>query len=315
MNVRSPFVYSDDNKRYHTLAYHDRHVHGRRLWKAVLDGGCTCPNLDGTCGTGGCAFCDGGSGAFTQPLPLAEQLGLEAARIRCRAPDAGIVAYFQPHTNTYAPLPRLREMYETALAYPGVVGLAVGTRPDCLPPDVLDLLSEMHARTRLTVELGLQTVHGRTAEEFGRGYGYDVFLRSYAALQARGIRTCVHLINGLPGETADDMVETARVLGQLRPQAVKLQLLHILVGTRYADAYRRGEIVPLTQAQYLDILVRQLEVLPPETVIERVTGDGEKARLLAPLWSMDKRSTLGGLDKAQVLAGSWQGKAFREDVP
>ncbi len=306
----NPFPYSDDNKRYHTLYYHNRQKFGGRVYKAVLNGGFTCPNIDGTKGTGGCAFCDGGSGAFTHPAPLSEQLRLEMERIRRRDPEARAIAYFQVHTNTYAPVPRLRELFEEALAFPGICGLSVGTRPDCLPEEVLDYLSELHARTHLTVELGVQTVHDRTAEDFNRGYAYEEFLQSYRNLQARGIRTCLHIINGLPGETAEDMLETARQLGSLRPQAVKLQLLHILEGTDFAGRFRRGELTTMTQEDYIRTVVRQLEYFPPETVIERVTGDGEKAKLLAPLWSMDKIRTLGGIDKCQKQTDSWQGRRF-----
>ena len=306
--MTNPFPYSDDNKRYHTLYYHNKHTFGGRVYKAVLDGGFTCPNLDGTKGTGGCAFCDGGSGAFTKPLPIAGQLELEMHRIRRKVLDAKAIAYFQVHTNTYAPVSRLRELYEEALEFPGIIGLSIGTRPDCLPEDVLDYLAELNSRTYLTVELGVQTVHDRTAQRFGRGYDFAEFLQGYEALQKRSIRTCLHLINGLPGENAPDMLESARILGELRPQAVKLQLLHILQGTKYAELWRQGDIPELSQEAYMDIVVKQLEFFPPETVIERVTGDGEKAKLLAPLWSMDKISTLGGIDKLQAELNTWQGK-------
>ncbi len=306
----NPFPYSNDNKRYHTLYYHNKQNFGGRIYKAVLNGGFTCQNLDGTKGFGGCAFCDGGSGAFTKAAPLSEQLRLEMERIRCRVPDARAIAYFQVHTNTYAPVPRLRELFEEALAHPHICGISIGTRPDCLPHDVLDYLAELNSRTYLTVELGIQTVHDRTAEDFGRGYSFSEFLQSYERLQALGIRTCLHIINGLPCESMEDMIETARILGKLRPQAVKLQLLHILRGTRFAERFERGEIIPMTQEDYIETVVRQLECFPPETVIERVTGDGEKAKLLAPLWSMDKIRTLGGIDKRQRELDSWQGKCF-----
>lgn len=308
----NPFPYSDDNKRYHTLYYHNRHTFGSRIYKAVLDGGMTCPNLDGTKGWGGCAFCEGGSGAFTHPLPLAEQLKLEMRRIRSRDMHARAIAYFQVHTNTYAPARHLRDLYESALSYPGICGLSVGTRPDCLPDDVLSLLSELNHRTYLTVELGVQTVHDATASAFGRGYDFQTFLESYKQLQSLGIRTCLHIINGLPGEELSHMLETARVLGKLHPQAVKIQLLHILGGTRYADLYRQGKIKVMEQNAYIETAARQLELFPPETVVERITGDGEKAKLIAPLWSMDKIRTLGGIDKFQVQENTWQGKAFQE---
>ena len=307
----NPFPYSDDNKRYHTLYYHNRHTFGGRVYKAVLDGGFTCPNLDGTKGTGGCAFCDGGSGAFTKSLPIGEQLTLEMQRIRRKVPDAQAIAYFQVHTNTYAPVSRLRGLYEEALAFPGIIGLTVGTRPDCLPADVLDYLSELNARTNLTVELGVQTVHDATAQSFGRGYDFAEFLQGYQVLQECGIRTCLHIINGLPGEDTVAMLETARILGELKPQAVKIQLLHILQDTRYAELWRQGKLPVLSQEDYISIVARQLEYFPPETVIERVTGDGEKAKLLAPLWSMDKISTIGGIDKRQAELDSWQGKHMR----
>lgn len=306
----NPFPYSYDNKRYHTLYYYNQQKFGGRIYKAVLDGGFTCPNLDGTKGHGGCAFCDGGSGAFTKPLPLPEQLRLEMERIHRKNPDAKAISYFQVHTNTYAPLPRLRELYEAALAHPDICGISIGTRPDCLPQDVLEYLAVLSRRTYLTVELGIQTAHDRTAEEFGRGYAFAEFLKSYEKLQSLGIRTCLHIINGLPDESMEDMIETARILGKLHPQAMKLQLLHILKGTRYAERFERGKIVPMTQENYIETVVKQLEYLPPETVIERVTGDGEKAKLLAPLWSMDKIRTLGGIDKRQREMDSWQGKRF-----
>lgn len=312
--MSNPFPFSDNNKRYHTLHYHNLHTFGGRIDKAVLDGGFTCPTLDGTKGFGGCAFCDGGSGAFTRTLPLREQLNAEAERLRRREarrsanPEVRMIAYFQAHTNTYAPVERLRSLYEEALAFPGVVGLSVATRPDCLPEEVLTLLAELNARTYLTVELGVQTVHDRTAEDFGRGYTLSEFLESYQKLQICGIRTCLHIINGLPGEGLPEMLETAQVLGELKPQAVKLQLLHILKGTRYEALWQSGALQAMTQADYIETVVRQLEYFPPETVIERVTGDGEKAKLLAPLWSMDKIRTLGGIDKRQAELDSWQSK-------
>ena len=309
MPQTSPFPYSDDNKRYHTLYYHNRHRFGGRVYKAVLDAGMTCPNLDGTCGTQGCAFCDGGSGAFTKPLPLSGQLSLEMQRIHRRDPEARVIAYFQVHTNTYAPTDTLRRLYEEALAFPGIVGLSIGTRPDCLPQPVLSLLADIAGRCALTVELGLQTVHDRTALDFGRGYPYAVFTDSYARLQALGIRTCIHLIDGLPGESREDMLETARRVGALHPQAVKISLLHILEGTAYARDYRAGRIRPMEQSGYVETVCRQLTLLPPETVIERLTGDGEKSRLLAPDWSRDKIRTLGSVDQYLAAHDLMQGCA------
>ncbi len=308
--MSNKFIYSDDNKRYHTLFCYNRRRFGHRIEKAVLNGGFTCPNLDGTKGTEGCAFCDGGSGAFTRALPLQEQLELELSRIRKRRPDAEAIAYFQVHTNTYAPVEYLRKLFEQAIAFPGIIGLSIGTRPDCLPDDVLRYLSDLNQRTYLTIELGVQTVHDKTAEAFGRGYSFSEFLESYQKLQDLNIRTCLHIINGLHQEDFSDMLRTAEVLGRLKPQAVKIQLLHILKGTRYAELYQSGAYTPMTREDYILTVVKQLELFPPETVIERITGDGEKAKLLAPLWSMDKIRTLGNLDRLQAELDTWQGRLF-----
>ncbi len=225
----NPFPYSDDNKRYHTLSYYNK-KRGINARKAALDAGFTCPNIDGSRGRGGCVFCSGGSGYFTAgpALNIRSQLEGELERIRRKDPEATAVAYFQAHTNTYAPLNRLRELFETALGCKGVSGLSIATRPDCLPEEVLEYLGELSERTSLTVELGLQTVHDETAEQINRCYPYSVFEAAFSALKARGIRVCVHLINGLPGEDEEMMVESARRLGILSPDAVKLQLLHVI---------------------------------------------------------------------------------------
>lgn len=305
------FLYTDDNKRYHTLYYHNKHVFGHRVYKAVLNGGFTCPNLDGTKGFHGCAFCDGGSGAFTKPLPLTEQLTLELARIKKQNSDAKAIAYFQVHTNTYASVDYLQNLFEQAIRFQDIIGLSIGTRPDCLPDDVLHYLADLNQRTYLTVELGVQTVHDRTAKNFNRGYDYAEFLKNYQKLKNLNIRTCLHMINGLPDESFSDMLQTAKQLAVLKPDAVKIQLLHILKDTRYAELYQAGKIHTMTQEDYIFTVVKQLEQFPAETVIERVTGDGEKAKLLAPAWSMNKIKTLGSIDKLQVQLDSWQGKCYQ----
>ena len=307
-NQNHKFLYAHDNKRYHTLYYHNQQVFGHRVYKAVLDGGFTCPNLDGTKGFHGCAFCDGGSGAFTKPLPLTEQLALELARIKKQNAHAKAIAYFQVHTNTYAPVNYLQNLFEQAILFPDIIGLSIGTRPDCLPDDVLDYLADLNQRTYLTVELGVQTVHDKTARNFNRGYDYAEFLKNYQKLKNLNIRTCLHMINGLPEENFSDMLQTARQLASLKPDAVKIQLLHILQNTKYAELYQSGKIQTMTQKDYIFTVVKQLELFPPETVIERITGDGEKAKLLAPDWSRNKIKTLGSIDKLQAELDTWQGK-------
>lgn len=311
-NGRSPFPFSCDNKRYHTLHYHLQELFPCRVGKAVINAGFTCPNVDGTKGRGGCIYCRQGGGEFTESALLSpsEQIRRELQRIRKKRPEAMCIAYFQSHTNTYAPVLQLRRLYEEALSVPGVCGLSIATRADCLPADVLDLLEELSHKTYLTVELGLQTVHDKTAEVIRRGHTFSDFLAGYTALQKRGIRTCIHLINGLPGETAEDMLKSAQMVGKLRPQGIKLHLLHVLEGTDLAALWRQGNLLPMEKEAYIRLVCSQLEVFPPETVIERLTGDGSREHLLAPLWSLDKISVLGGIDKDLQNRDSWQGKRF-----
>ena len=310
----NPFSFSLDNKRYHTLNFYYQTQFGERVCKAAINAGFTCPNLDGTVDFGGCSFCDGGAGEFTNEasLSVVEQLEKEKERIFKKYGAVPLVAYFQVHTNTYAPVAVLERKYLEALAFPDVVGLAIGTRADCINEENIRLLKMLSKQYHLTVELGLQTVHDETARTFGRGYDYDVFLSAYSRLKEAGIRVCVHLINGLPGETRDMMVETARKVGKLCPDAVKIHLLHILKGTRIEEDYISGALMPLRKDQYIDIVCRQLEVLPPETVIERITGDGASEKLLAPKWSLDKISVLAGIDKELFMRGTYQGIFFEE---
>lgn len=306
------------NKRYYTLYEAMTRRFGRRVMKASVDAGFTCPNLDGTCGSRGCAFCrDGSSGSHdlygAARLSVAEQLALERRRIRKKWPDAGLIAYFQAHTNTYAPLDTLKSLYEEALEQEGVCGLSIATRPDALPEPVADYLEELSRQTYLTVELGLQTIHDDTARRFGRGYDTACFIDAVHRLRSRGIRVCAHLIDGLPGETRDRMLDSARALAALQVDGVKIHLLHILSGTRLAAEYEAGLIEPMSREAYIGVVVRQLELLPPDTVVERLTGDGSKAHLLAPLWSLDKIAVLGGIDRELARQDTWQGKAY--DAP
>lgn len=297
----NPFPFSDDNKRYHTLAYHNKHTFGGRVYKATLDAHFACPNS----ANGGCIYCkdtfDGRS--------MEEQWEAECARIREKDPNAHICAYFGVHTNTFCSPERLSELLETARGL-GAFSVSLATRADCLDEQKARILSEFPLP--LTVELGLQTVHDSTAELIGRGHSFEDFKRGYVLLKRHGIRVCVHIINGLPCENDEMMLQTARVFGKMRPDGVKIHSLHVLRGTRLFELYERGAYIPLTRDEYIDITARQLELLPPETVIERVTGDGDKSLLAAPLWSADKIAVLGGLDKRLADMDTWQGKAFEE---
>ncbi|MBO5103667.1 MAG: TIGR01212 family radical SAM protein [Ruminococcus sp.] len=311
----NPFIFSLDNKRYHTLNYYNKTVFGKKIYKAVIDCGFTCPNIDGTKGMNGCIFCDGGSGYFTDgSIPVKEQIEKEKSRIYGKYGNVPITAYFQANTNTYAPVETLRRLYFSVLEFPEICGISIGTRADCLPDDVLDLLSELNEKTSLTVELGMQTVHEKTIEKINRCCTHTEFLDGYFKLKKRNIRTCLHIINGLPDESPEMMTETARQTAFLRPDAVKLQMLHVIKGTQLENMYSQGKIRMLEKDEYIDTIVRQLEVLPPETVIERITGDGDKSKLVAPLWSADKISVLGAIDKRLADLDTWQGKYYNKNL-
>lgn len=310
----NPFPYSNDNKRYHTLNYHNLQLFGGKVYKAVIDGGFSCPNIDGTKGFGGCIYCDGGSGYFTSKADnenlsysVVNQINSETARIREKHKNAGIIAYFQSHTNTYAPISTLKTLYNAALSC-DIKGISIGTRADCISIETLDYLEELSKRTSLTVELGLQTIHSSTEKLINRCHTYEEFLQTYSLLKQRKIRTCVHIINGLPLESTDMMMETAKEIGRLKPDGIKIHLLHVIKGTPLAEMLNNGEFSPMSKEQYIQLVVNQLEYIPQECVIERITGDGDKSKLIAPLWSMDKISVLGGIDKRQAELSSYQGK-------
>lgn len=303
------FPYSDDNKRYHTLSYHNR-TSGVPTQKAIVDAGLSCPNIDGSKGRGGCVFCDG-SGSYFSPgsrLTVTQQLDRESKRIWSRRPGVPLIAYFQGNTNTYTTCAHLEALLEEALSFPGVAGLSVATRPDCLPPDIVELLGAFAGRTRLTVELGLQTVQDSTAELIHRCYPFSEFQEGFRRLREQNIRICVHLINGLPGETQADMLNTARVLGAMGPEAVKIHLLHVLRETELASWFLEGRYHPMEFEDYINTVVSQLELLPMATVIERITGDGDKNRLLAPLWSRNKIRVLGTIDQRMAERETYQGR-------
>ena len=304
------FSYTLDNKRYHTLNYYNLNRYGGKVYKASLDAGCTCPNRDGTRGHGGCIYCEGGSHYFCGPGTIRQQVAQELERIRKKQPDARIIPYFQAGTNTYGDLSQLKALWQEALSFPETVGISLATRADCLGEEVLSALEELRDQTDLTVELGLQTIHDKNAEEIGRGHDFAEFLRGYESLRRRNIRVCLHIINGLPGETEEMMLETARVVGKLCPDGVKIHLLHVAEGTELAELWKSGGYTPMEKADYIRITARQLAHFPPETVIERLTGDGDKSKLLAPLWSRDKISVLGGIDKEMADRDICQGDLF-----
>ena len=316
MATGNPFPYSDTNKRYHTYDYYVKHTFGEKCVKIPLDGGFTCPNVDGTCGVGGCIYCAHGGGGHgaDSTLPLAEQYraGREKIRLKWGTPPA--IAYFQSGTNTYAPLARLKELYEEALSFPHVVGLSVATRADCLPDEVLVYLESLTARTAVTLELGLQTASDETAERINRCHTYREFESAYWRIRrlAPHVRIGVHLILGLPHEGEDTMLESVRRVAALAPDEVKLHLLYVVAGTPLADLYLRGEYTPLSREAYVQLVAKALCLLPPKTVVGRLTGDGEGSELLAPLFSRDKRRILNEIDKTLAARDWWQGINYQE---
>ena len=296
--MKSKFKYSNDNKRYHTLNYYTLRKFRRRVFKASVNAGFTCPNIDGKVSFYGCTYCTSGASEFTLPstVSVTKQIECEKERIFKKWGNVGIIAYFQANTNTYAPVEKLKQIYNEALSL-DVDGISIATRCDCLSEDVLDLLSDINKKTYLTVELGLQTIFDKTAIRINRGHDYNTFLKGYNDLKERNIRTCVHIINGLPDETEDMMVETAKTVGKLKPDGVKIHLLHIMKNTKMATEYENGTVVPMTMEDYIRTVCNQLCYLPSETVIERITGDGSKENLIAPKWSLNKIAVLGGIDK------------------
>jgi len=297
-------------KAYRSFSAHLKERFGTRVHKISVDAGFGCPNRGGTRNLPGCLYCDpGGSGAvgIDRRLTVAEQLE-HGKEVMIRKYRAGkFLAYFQPFSNTFAPPGQLRRFYDEALAVPEVVGLAVGTRPDCLDDDILELLTDYHRRSYFWLELGLQSGHDRTLAWLRRGHDYACFLRAYLAAKQRGLRVCVHLIIGLPGENRADLLATVRELAALQVDGVKLHLLHVLDGTPLGDLYRQGEVGVLSQAEYVGLVVDVLERLPAATLIHRLTGDGPRDTLLAPLWSLNKWEVLNAIDAELARRGSVQG--------
>lgn len=304
------FEFSLDNKRYHTWNYHLNKKFGQKVFKVSLNAGFTCPNIDGTKGVGGCIYCSSsGSGDFAgnPNCDIVSQFNEVKEKMHKKWPDAKYIPYFQAHTNTYASVEVLKEKFEPVLKLDGVVGLSIATRADALSDAVVDYLEELSKRTYLIVELGLQSVFDKTGELINRCHTYDEFLKGYEKLQSRGINICVHLIIGLPGETHEMMLESVKKTAQLKPHAIKLHLLHILKGTKIADMYERGEVKTLTRDEYVDIIVDALELIPKDIIIQRLTGDGGKDDLIAPLWSLKKFCVLNEIDKEMVRRNCYQG--------
>lgn len=301
-------------ERYYSLNRYLREQFGEKVYKLALDGGMTCPNRDGTIATGGCIFCsEGGSGDFAEGCQdsVSVQIQMAKRRIQAKTDARRFIAYFQSYTNTYAPVAYLKRIFSQAIAEPEVVALSIGTRPDCLGEDVIDLLAELNKIKPVWVELGLQTIHEETAHYIRRGYELPVFEEALERLHRHGILTIVHVILGLPGETKEMMLDTVRYLsGEHRPEGIKLQLLHVLEGTDLAQEYREGKFQAMSLEEYVDVLFDCIEALPPEVVIHRLTGDGPKKILIAPQWTGDKKRVLNTINREMERRDILQGRTW-----
>lgn len=294
-----------DQKPYRDLNTYYREIFGEKTAKISLDGGFTCPNRDGTLGKEGCIFCSaGGSGDFAEnaSLPILTQIEKGKSQTSKKWETPKYIAYFQAFTNTYAPVEILRQKYEEALSHPDIAGLSIATRPDCLGEDVLALLEEISQKTHLWIELGLQTANEKTAERICRGYKNEVFEKAVFDLSKRRIPIVVHVILGLPEETPEDMLETVDYINTLPVDGVKFHLMHVLEHTKLGDWYQAGKYTPMTKEAYISVLCRCIARLRPDIVIHRLTGDGDKKILLAPLWSAQKRDVLNSIHK---YLGRW----------
>ena len=312
---QNPFRNSDSNKRYYTYDYYLKNTFGGKCAKLPIDAGFTCPNIDGRCGYGGCIYCSGrGSGDFAQlpSLSVTEQIKITREKLSSKWQVGRVIPYFQAHTNTYAPTSVLREKFYEALATDGAVGLNIATRTDCLEDETVALLAEIAEKTVLTVELGLQTTLDTTAKLINRGHTFEDFKAGYQKLRRASdkINICIHLIFGLPGESDEDMLGSVKDVAMLAPDQVKLHLLHVIKGTKLASMYERGEYTPMEKDDYVDVVVRALELLPADTVIARVTGDGMADSLLAPLWSIKKVAVINDIDKLLFERNTYQGAKF-----
>lgn len=291
-----------------TLSDYCKEKFGTKVYRLSLSTGCSCPNRDGKAGIGGCSFCsEGGSGEFaTKVKPVEVQIEEAKDRVKSKFPkdikeeDKKYIAYFQSFTNTYGDVDRLGRIFKTAILRDEIAAISIGTRPDCLEDDMLDLLNELNKIKPVWIELGLQTIHEDSAKAFNRGYSLPVFNKTYIELKKRNIEVIVHVILGLPGETDKDMYETVRYLANLSPKldGIKLHLLHILKNTRLEKEYREKPFKILSLDEYTEILINCLRILPESVVIHRMTGDGDKRLLVEPLWSADKKRVLNTINKA-----------------
>lgn len=315
MKKTNPFPYSDDNKRYHTWNYYLKHRYHEKVFKVALNANFSCPNRDGTCGVGGCTFCGSlGSGEYAGNIhdDLAAQFEERKAMMKRKWPNGNAIAYFQAYTNTYANVDTLKKTFDPFVAREDVVALSIATRADCLEDDKIAYLESLTKEKDIWIELGLQSMHNETAKRVHRGHDYQTFLDCINRLKDTQLKICVHIINSLPYESKDMMLETAKAISHLPVHAIKIHMLHIMEDTQMAKEYQQHPFPVLSKEEYIDIVVSQLELLPPEMIIQRLTGDGVKEKLITPQWTMKKVVVLNDIDKEMLRRDSWQGKYYQE---
>lgn len=302
-------------ERYRSLNRYLKSRFGEKVYKLALDGGFTCPTRDGTLDTRGCIFCAGGSGDFAIPAGEKIREAIETAKSLVAGKGAKkYIAYFQSYTGTYAPLSRLKKVYSEAIGHPDVVALSVATRPDCLKDETVRLLASLNRSKPVWIELGLQTIHAETAAYIRRGYDLSVYDDAVRRLHDAGIEVIVHMILGLPGETPESMRQTAEYIGQSGAEGIKFQLLHVLKGTDLAEEFAAGKVKVMTMEEYLEALSFCLESIPPEMVVHRLTGDGAKRSLIAPLWSADKKQVLREMNRFFEKNDVVQGRRWKTGI-
>lgn len=304
------FKYSNDNKRYYTLNYYYRKKYNSKVFKVSLNAGFGCPNKKNG---SGCIYCLNGSGE-NRNIPLTEQFNIVKETMERKWKDSKYIGYFQADTNTYAPLDKLKECYESILNIPGVIGLNIATRPDSIAPDVYDYLEELSKRTNLVVEIGLQTIHEKTAKLINRGHSLECFNECIHELRKRNIDVVVHVINGLPYETKEDMIETIKYVSSLDIQGIKIHMLFILKGTPLEKMYNLTHFHVLTKEEYIDIVCDELEYLREDIVVNRITGDPIKELTIEPKWLFKKFCVLNDIDKEMVKRDSYQGIKYKKSA-
>lgn len=316
MGYNNPFPYSNDNKRYYTWNYYLKNTYHQKTFKVALNAGFSCPNRDGHLSTNGCSFCSAlGSGDYAGDVKdsLATQFEKGCEMMRHKWHDGAAIAYFQAFSNTYAPLTKLKEIYEPFAHKDDIKAISIATRSDCLDKEKIAYFQSLTKYKDIWIELGLQTIHDETSQLINRSCTYENFLECVKLLADTDIKVCVHIINSLPYESKEMMVDTAKALAKLPIDAIKIHMLHVIEGSTMAKQYREEPFPLLSKEEYIDVVISQLEVLPPTMIIQRLTGDGVKEDLIAPLWTLKKVCVLNDIDKEMLKRNTYQGRLYNKE--